>query len=152
MDKNNKIGLRVVFKGELYDENMNLKSVTYKHNTLMNGGYDFICNALGSSNRPAAMEYVAIGKGTTANSPSMTALVSQLAIVKGTYSHTNGTKFFTLKAVFAPGTGTGTINELAVFNALSGGTMLDRIVIGTVTKAAGDTYNATFQFAFEEVE
>lgn len=148
---NEKCGVRIVFKGELFDENMNLKSVTYKHNTIVNGGFDFICNAMGNSSRPAAMEYVGIGSGTTANSMTMTAMVKQLAIVKGTYSHTNGTKFFTLKATFGPGSGTGTINEIAVFNALSGGTMLDRVVIGTVTKEAGDTYNATFQFVFEEV-
>ena len=147
-----KFGVRIVFKGELFDENMNLKSVTYKHNTIVNSGYDFICAAMGSSTRPAAMEYVAVGSGSTANAMTMTALVTQLARVKGTYSHTAGTKFFTLKASFGPGTGTGTIKELGVFNALSGGTMLDRIVIGTVTKEAGDTYNATFQFAFEEVE
>ena len=147
-----KFGVRIVFKGELFDENMNLKSVTYKHNTIVNSGYDFICAAIGSATRPAAMEYVGVGSGSTANAMTMTSLVTQLARVKGTYSHTNGTKFFTLKATFGPGTGTGTIKELAVFNALSGGTMLDRIVIGTVTKEAGDTYNATFQFAFEEVE
>lgn len=147
-----KFGVRIVFKGELFDENMNLKSVTYKHNTIVNSGYDFICAAMGSSSRPAAMEYIAVGSGSTANAMTMTALVTQLARVKGTYSHTAGTKFFTLKASFGPGTGTGAIKELGVFNALSGGTMLDRIVIGTVTKEAGDTYNATFQFAFEEVE
>lgn len=147
-----KFGVRVVFKGELFDENMNLKSVTYKHNTIVNGGYDFICEALGSSTRPAAMEYIGVGSGSTANTMTMTQLVTQLARVKGTYSHTAGTKFFTLKATFGPGTGTGTIRELAMFNALSGGTMFDRVVIGTVTKEAGDTYNATFQFAFEEVE
>ena len=147
-----KFGVRIVFKGELFDENMNLKSVTYKHNTIVNSGYDFICAAMGSSSRPSAMEYIAVGSGSTANAMTMTALVTQLARVKGTYSHTAGTKFFTLKASFGPGTGTGAIKELGVFNALSGGTMLDRIVIGTVTKEAGDTYNATFQFAFEEVE
>lgn len=149
---NEKCGVRVVFKGELFDENMNLKSVTYKHNTIVNSGFDFICNAMSSSTRPAAMEYVGIGSGTTANSMTMTTMVKQLARVKGTYSHTNGTKFFTLKAVFGPGTGTGTINEIALFNALSGGTMFDRVVIGTVTKEVGDTYNATFQFVFEEVD
>lgn len=147
-----KFGVRIVFKGELFDENMNLKSVTYKHNTIVNSGYDFICEAMSSSNRPAAMEYVAVGSGSTVNDMTMTALVTQLARVKGTYYHTAGTKFFTLKASFGPGIGTGVINELGVFNALSGGTMLDRVVIGTVTKEAGDTYNATFQFAFEEVE
>lgn len=147
-----KCGVRIVFKGELFDENMNLKSVTYKHNTIVDGGFDFICNAMSSSIRPSAMEYIGIGSGSTANTMAMTALVKELARVKGTYSHTNGTKFFTLKASFGPGVGSGTIKELAVFNALSGGTMLDRIVIGTVTKEAGDTYNATFQFVFEEVE
>ena len=148
----NKFGVRIIFKGELFDENMNLKSVTYKHNTIVNSGFDFMCNALGNYNRPAAMEYIAIGSGSTANSMTMTSLVKQLARVQGTYSHTNGTKFFTLRSSFGPGVGSGTINEIAVFNASSGGTMLDRVVIGTVTKEAGDTYNVTFQFVFEEVE
>ena len=148
----NKFGVRIVFKGELFDENMNLKSVTYKHNTIVDSGYDFICDAIGNPDRPSAMEFVGIGSGSVSSTPTMTGLSNELARVQGTYSHITGTKFMTLKAQFLPGVGTGELHELAVFNALSGGVMLDRIVIGTVTKNAGDTYNATFQFVFEEVE
>lgn len=144
------LGVKVLFKGELFDENGKLKKVNYKHNMIVNSGFDFICDALAKSIRPPAMEYVAIGSGAVETEARMVRLNSELSRVKGVYSHSVGTKFFTLKAEFRPGVGTGEIRELGIFNALSGGTMFDRVVLGAVTKNDGDTYKATFQFSIEE--
>lgn len=115
-------------------------------NLIVNGGFDFICNAIGLATQPSEMTHIAIGTGTTAVAATQTALVTQIAIGEATYAHTAGTKVFTFTATFAAGVGTGAITEAGVFNASSAGIMLDRVVFSVINKGADDTLTATFQF------
>ena len=113
----------------------------------MNVGFDFIADAIGkSASRPSVMGFIALGTGTTAAAASQSALVSELDRNAATYAHTTGTKAFSFTADFPAGDGTGAITEAGVFNAASGGIMLDRVVFPVVNKGADDSLTAVFTF------
>lgn len=119
----------------------------HKDNIIVNVGFDFIADAIGkSASRPSVMGFIALGTGTTAAAASQSALVSELDRNAATYAHTVGTKAFSFTADFAAGDATGAITEAGVFNAASGGIMLDRVVFPVVNKGADDSLTAVFTF------
>ncbi len=119
----------------------------HKDNIIVNVGFDFIADAIGkSASRPSVMGFIALGTGTTAAAASQSALVSELDRNAATDAHTVGTKAFSFTAEFPPGDGTGAITEAGVFNAASGGIMLDRVVFPVVNKGADDSLTAVFTF------
>ena len=119
----------------------------HKDNIIVNVGFDFIADAIGkSASRPSVMGFIALGTGTTAAAASQSALVSELDRNAATYAHTFGTKAFSFTADFPAGDGTGAITEAGVFNAASGGIMLDRVVFPVVNKGADDSLTAVFTF------
>ncbi len=119
----------------------------HKDNIIVNVGFDFIADAIGkSASRPSVMGFIALGTGTTAAAASQSALVSELDRNAATYAHTVGTKAFSFTAYFPAGDGTGAITEAGVFNAASGGIMLDRVVFPVVNKGADDSLTAVFTF------
>ena len=119
----------------------------HKDNIIVNVGFDFIADAIGkSASRPSVMGFIALGTGTTAAAASQSALVSELDRNAATYAHTAGTKAFSFTADFPAGDGTGAITEAGVFNAASGGIMLDRVVFPVVNKGADDSLTAVFTF------
>lgn len=121
--------------------------VVEKDNIIVNAGFDFICDAINSSGRGAVMGYIGVGTGTTAAAAGDTGLQTPLGSrAASTYAHTTGTKVFTQSVVLAAGVATGAITEAGVFNAASGGTMLDRVVFSAINKAAGDSLTITFTF------
>lgn len=117
-----------------------------KDNLIVNGGFDFICDAIGLPAQPTEMNYIAVGTSSTAAAATQTALVTELARGAATYAHTAGTKVMTFTTTFAAGTATGAITEAGVLNASSSGIMLDRVVFAVINKGADDTLTATFQF------
>lgn len=84
----------------------------------------------------AAVGWLAIGSGTTAVSAGQTALVTETARVAIT-SATPAAAVATIIATVPAGTGTGTVEEVALLNAVSAGTMIARALTGTITKPAG---------------
>ena len=120
--------------------------VTRKDNIIVNGGFDFICDAIGNATRPAAMAYIGVGTGATAPAAADAALGAQSARNAATYAHTAGTKVFTVSATFAAGTATAALTEAGVFNAAAAGTMLDRVTFAVINKGANDTLTVTFTF------
>lgn len=124
--------------------------VVRKDNGIVANGFSFIANSIGNraaSGATAAMGWIAVGTGSTAFAESQTALVSELTRQSATFSHTAGTKVFAFTTTFAAGIATGTLLEAGVFNlATIGGTMLDRVVFGGISKAAGDSLTQTFTF------
>lgn len=114
-----------------------------KHNAIVNGGFDFICDAIGKGGL-AAMSLIKVGSGTTATTATMTALENVIASKAATYAHTAGTKVFTMKTDFAVGEATGALTEAGVFN--SSGTMLDRVTFKVANIEADDKISVTFQF------
>lgn len=123
--------------------------LTYEgRNIIVNAGFDFICDAIGNASRGAVMSYIGVGDSSVAAAVGQTDLQAATNKVRqsATYSHTNGTKVFTLSTTFAPGTATFNITEAGVFNAASAGTMLDRVVFTAIPKGVNDTLISTFTF------
>lgn len=110
------------------DENGNKIRYTEKHNAIVLSGFDFIRQCVASTVRPDIMKYVALGSGSSATTESMTALMNEGNRNEGTWSFGTDGKSFTITAVFARGTLTGPVREVGVFNAVTGGVMLDRAV------------------------
>ena len=134
------------------DEEGELKWKESIDNDITNAGFDFLLDAgFVSSSRPAVMSHVGIGSGTTGFVASQTALATQLARESGTYAHTAGSKIATMSANFSAGTGTGTVGEVGVFNAATGGTMLSRALLATAkTKDALDTLTVTYTLTLSQ--
>jgi len=122
--------------------------VLHKDNMIVDVGFDFIADAIGKgTGRPGVMTHIGVGEGTTAAAAGQTALVDELTPRQAAvYEHVTGTKTFTFSATFAPGVATGAITESAVFNAATGGTMLDRVVFNVINKGADDTLSVVFTF------
>lgn len=121
--------------------------VVRKDNIIVNAGFDFICDSIGlAASRPGVMSHIAIGTGATAPVATQTTLATELVRQAANYTHTAGTKVFTMTTTFAAGVGTGGITEAAVLNASSGGTMFDRVTFSVVNKGVDDTLTAQFQF------
>ena len=119
----------------------------HKDNIIVNVGFDFIADAIGkAASRPAVMGFIALGTGTTAAAATQSALVTEIDRNAATYAHTAGTKTFTFSADFLAGDSTGALTEAGVFNAATGGIMLDRVVFPVVNKGADDSLTAVFTF------
>lgn len=117
-------------------------------NLITNAGFDYICDAMGkSASRPAAMEYIAIGSGSTAAAVTDTTIGiggAELARQIATYAHTTGTKVYTQTTTFAAGTGTGSVQDSGMLNAASVGTLLNRQTFSVINKGASDTLQVTW--------
>lgn len=122
--------------------------VRRRDNLIVNTGYDFLCDAIGSATRPSAMNYTAVGTSQTAASAAQTALVSELTRKSATYTHTKGTKELTLTTTFAAGEATGAICEAGIINSNTGGTLLDRVTFAVINKGAEDELTTKFIFTF----
>lgn len=148
---NEDLALNCFMVGELFDKDGNLKQKVEKHNMILNGGFDFLCNCIGAAtSRPAALSHIAVGTNSTAVAAADTGLKGERVRSAATYTHTTGTKFFTMVATFAAGVGTGALTETGLCNAASGGTTMDRVVFPVVNKEATDTFKVTFQFRLSE--
>lgn len=118
-------------------------------NMIVNAGKDFIINAIIMSgmNRPNPMGYVAIGTGESPTLPTMTALVEESNRVAGQWSYSGDGVSFTITATYPRGSVVGKITEGGVFNAESGGIMLDRVLFSPAVEiGADDEYTQEFNF------
>lgn len=139
--------------GELFDSEGKLKQKVEKHNMILNVGFDFICDRLGKgSSVPSSLSHIAIGTNSNTTTATMTGLQRELVRVAYVYTHTAGTKFFTVASTFGAGVGTGALCEAGICNASSGGITIDRVVFPVVNKGADDIFKVTFQFKLAEKE
>ena len=134
-----KFGMRGDVTITLRDENGNVIDQRDIRNTIVNGGYDFICDVIGNTTQPNDMAWTGIGTGTTGVLGTDTTLEVEVVRVANVYAHSTGTKVFTHTSDYAAGTGTGAITESALLNAVSAGTMLNRIVFDVINKGSSDT-------------
>jgi len=115
---------------------------------ITNVGYDKMCDCIANPTRPAPFTYVAIGTSSTAPSASDTVLGNEVARGQGSYSHTSGTKSFSVTYTFTF-TASYTIWESGLFNASSGGAMLCRGVFDSgIPVASGDSLQVTWTITF----
>lgn len=120
-------------------------NVTDKFNLIVDDGFDMILDALATSGvRPDVLSHVAVGSGVTAPNAVDSTLEAQIIRGPGTYVHAAGTKSLSFTATFLAGVGTGAITEAAMFNASSGGKMLNRVTFGVINKGADDELTVKF--------
>lgn len=115
-----------------------------KDNMIVDSGFDFICDVIANPSQPIGMAYIAVGTDNTAPAATQTALLAEVDRNPATYSHTAGTKSFTLTATFNPGEATAGLQEAGIFNASSGGIMLNRVTFPIINKDSADTLTVTF--------
>lgn len=121
--------------------------VLHKDNMIVDAGFDFVADALcKASSRPNPLSHIAIGTGTDVVTNAQTALTAELTRIPATYSHTVGTKSFTVSATFGAGVATGALTEAGVFNDAISGIMLDRVMFPVVNKQPDDIIDAVFTF------
>lgn len=118
-------------------------------NMIVDTGKDFIIKSviMTGMNRPEPMGYVAVGGGDSPTLPTMTALVNETNRTAGQWSYSGDGVSFTIAATFPRGSVVGKITEGGVFNAQSGGVMLDRVLFSpSVELDADDEYTQEFTF------
>lgn len=104
-------------------------------NLVVDSGKAFLANrAISSAKNP--ISHVAIGSGTTPPVGTQTQLVAETArVALSTATSTNNV--VNCAGTVPAGTGTGTVEEVALFNAATLGDMISRTLTGTITKPAG---------------
>lgn len=146
-DKVQALGTLVI---ELFDQNGMLKERHELKNLVVNTGLAFMAQRLIGT--PTAMSHMGIGTSSTSPAGAQTDLLASTARVALTSSTnitttvTNDTARFI--ATFGSGVGTGAIQEAGIFNASTGGTMLNRTVFAVVNKGALDSMTITWDVKF----
>lgn len=123
------------------------------HNLIVNAGIVQMATLCGASGTP--FSYIAVGTSSTAVSASQTALSAEITdtglqrasatVSLVTTTVTNDTRRFV--KVFTA-TGSKTVEEVGIFNASSGGTMLGRALTGTKSLTNTDTLTITYDVKF----
>ena len=115
-------------------------------NLVVTSGRQHIANQL-SGLTQAAMSYMAIGSGTTAQVIGDTSLETEISR-KVFDSKTQGAGADANKIIYVtewtPGEGTGAITEAGILNAATAGTMLCRTTFAVKNKEAGDSLTLTW--------
>jgi hypothetical protein len=119
----------------LFDEDGNTVEERTIKNLVVDSGKAFLANrAISSAKNP--ISHVAIGSGTTPPAVGQTQLVAETArVALSTSTSTNNV--VNCAGTVPAGTGTGTVEEVALFNASTLGDMISRTLTGTITKPAG---------------
>lgn len=105
-------------------------------NLIVTAGKNWLAQRMSGS--PTLMSHMAMGTGAVAPALGDTALGAQAARV-ALDSQNTANNVTTYVATFPAGTGTGAITEAGIFNASSGGTMLNRATFAVVNKGASDS-------------
>lgn len=134
-------------RGDVYitvkDKDGNIKEERKEQNLVVSAGLNFICSRM-KDTTDGAMSHMGLGSGTTAAAAGDTDLESILGSREALDSTTVSSNTITYVSSFEAGDATGSVTEAAIFNASTAGTMLCRVVFGTITKAADDTMSVTW--------
>lgn len=121
-------------------------------NMVMNVGLAWLTAKLAGTEADD-LEYLAGGTGSAAVDATHTALQgSELARVQGSRSQVTTTiadDTFQVESDFGAGVGTGTWEELGLFDAAASGTMFARVLTGTKVKNALDEFTARHKTQFQ---
>lgn len=116
------------FKGRLVNTETGEITCWEKHNKMTKGGFDWIADVMSNkTNRGNAMSYMAFGTGSSLTTYTMSALENEVARYEVTSSWDSETKELTFVGRIPQNSGLNTsITEVGLFNASTGGVMLDR--------------------------
>lgn len=124
-------------------------------NTITNSGRTAQAQRVGGLSAIAAFIYIAVGTSNTAPAVTQTALGAELSTlgfsrvsVTPTLITTNVTNDTLQLQTTYTVTGTTSVEEIGIFNAASGVTMLGRALTGSKAVASGDTLIATYQVIY----
>ena len=137
----------------MYKENLSLKGrvivrlndevIQDVDNLVVTTGKNYVASRIKDAT-VTAMSHMAVGSGNTAAAVSQTALITEVARVALTSTTLNNADVVYV-GTFPAGTGTGSLNEAAILNASSGGTMLCRVVFaGVISKGSTDSMSITW--------
>lgn len=142
---NESLDIKGVVKLEVFDADGNIKQTIETPNLITTAGKNLIATLIAGS----GTTFTHMGIGTSSTSP---------AVGDTTLGSETGRVILTSKAVtsnsiayvgdFPAGTGTGTIVEAGIFNASSGGTMLNRATFSSISKSASDALKVTWTVTF----
>jgi len=129
------VRLRSKVEIELYDKEQNLITRRKEEGKLIvDTGFRWLQEQIGESVTDS-MIYSAIGTDNTTPAAGQTALGAEVARGSGAFTSISTTQFQNEKSF----TGlSATIVEAGLFNASSGGAMLDRVTFGAITLAGSD--------------
>lgn len=106
------------------------------HNLVVTTGKNYFARrAINTAD--AVLGWLAVGTGTTAEAIGQTALVTETGRVPFDSAPSVTNNVITCIATVPAGTATGTLQEIALFNAASAGTMISRALTGALSKPAG---------------
>ena len=127
------------------------------HNDVTNLGWDLLADALAApSGRPDVLSHMGIGWGTGSDDPFDAADTDLQGANKdrnaAVYSHTASSQELTMTGIWGANdpvpSGTITVNEVALFNAGSGGTMFDRVLTGGIAKTPSQELELRIKLQF----
>jgi len=119
----------------MFDADDNTVEERTIRNLVVDSGKAFLANRA-IANTKAPISHVAIGSGTTPPAVGQTQLVAETARV-ALSTATSAANVINCAGTVPAGTGTGTVEEVALFNAATLGDMISRTLTGTITKPAG---------------
>lgn len=153
-------GLGGIFEIKIYENQADFEKGKYKsrdrrHNKMTNASLAVISGLIGNTGSQTAFGYLALGSGTTAVSAAHTTLVTEFSTIglsrtASTNSRTTTTQTNDTLALAATWnvTGSGSIEEIGIFNASSSGTMLARALTTTKAVINGNVVTATYSIVF----
>lgn len=141
-----------IFHLKIIDKGGNILKDWWVKNKMTNASLAAISGLVGNTGSQVAFTYLAVGTSTTAVSAAHTALQAEITdsglarsvagtITRITTSQTNDT--LSLSHTWTV-TATKTIEEIGIFNASSGGTMLARALTTSKTVGNGVSVTATY--------
>ncbi len=141
-----RIKLDVIRKGKIID------STGWLKNIITNPGKAEVANLIGNVSSPTAFTYLAVGTSATAVSAADTTLGAEVTTnglsravatrTRVTTSVSNDTVQFTYTW---SASGSVSVEEVGVLNAVSGGILLGHALTGTKAVASGDILQGTYQ-------
>lgn len=144
------IRLRGEWTIDVYGPNGNLRDSRAGTNVVTTGGKDFIASFLVSAVAASSfftVKYMAVGTGTTAETASDIALVSEVNRTTCTVTH-NGTGIVQYVASFNTNSATGNIAEYGLFSSSTGGVMMARDTESPLSVGSLDTVTVTAQITY----
>jgi hypothetical protein len=130
---------------QVIDPQGNVKQEIFTPNTIVTAGKNLVATLVSGSG--TAFSHMAIGTDNTAVVVGDTTLGSETGRVTLTSKNVTNNAIAYV-GDFPAGTGTGTIVEAGIFNASSGGTMLNRATFSAITKSASDALKITWTVTF----
>lgn len=129
----------VTLKGEFYwrlfDQNDATIEEGHVDNLVVNAGRAFLAARCIANGKPP-ISHLAVGSSTTPAGLGNIALAAETARVALANSTSAGA-VVSCSAVVPAGVGTGTVEEVGLFNSGLAGDMISRALTGTITKPAG---------------